>query len=66
MSSMGFYLFVGEERLSLRDDVLSTLTAWSGFDTVEYDSSAMGNLFMVTRIRHIWHLKEIPDSSAGL
>ena len=62
----GLLLVWGEERLGLRDDVLSTLTAWSGFDTVEYDSSAMGNLFMVTRIRHIRHLKEIPESSAGL
>ena len=62
----GLLLVWGEERIGLRDDVLSTLTAWSGFDTVEYDSSAMGNPFMVRRTRHIRHLKEIPDSSAGL
>ena len=49
----GLLLVWGEERIGLRDDVLSILTAWSGFDIVEYDSFAMGNLFMVTRIRHI-------------
>ena len=46
---LGLLLVWGEERTGLRDDVLRTLTAWSGSDTVEYDSSAMGNLFMVTR-----------------
>ena len=29
----GLLLVWGEERLGRRDDILSTLTAWSGFDT---------------------------------
>ena len=55
-----------KERIGLLDDVLSKLAALSGFDTVEYDSSAMGNLFMVTRIRRMRYLKENPESSADL
>ena len=62
----GLLLVWGEGRIGLLDDVLGTLTAWSGFDAVEYDSSAMGNLFMVARIHHIRYLREIVESSAGL
>ena len=62
----GLLLVLGEERIGQRGDVLSTLSAWSGFDTVEYDSSAMRNIFMVTGIRHMQHLKEIPESFAGI
>ena len=61
----GLVLAWGEGRIDLLDDVRSTLTAWSGFAAVEYHSSAMGNLFMVTMICHIRHLTEILESSAG-
>ena len=43
----------GEERISLLDDVLSTLPVRPGFDTVEYDLSATGNIFIVVLIRHV-------------
>ena len=62
----GLLLVWGEERIGMQDDVLGTLTPWSGFGTVEYDSSAVGNLFMGTRIRHIPYLQEMLESSAGL
>ena len=64
--SHGLLLVWGEEWIGPLDDVLSILKAWSGFVTVKYDSPAMGNIFMVIRIRHIRHLKENPESSAGL
>ena len=55
----GLLLVWGDEWIVLLDDVLRILTAWSGFDTVEYDSSTTGNLFMVVRVRHIPCLEKI-------
>ena len=43
----GLLLVWGEERIGLLEDVLSILPAWSDFDTMKYDSSVTGNLFMV-------------------